>query len=116
MAEKIVSDLRQSFENARPRSLKTRINQLKALKRLYEENKNEMCNALAQDLRKSTQEALCMEVDFLINDIKNALGHIHEWDKPERPAKGFANMLDSAYIYNDPYGVVLVIGKIIRIY
>lgn len=57
--------------------------QLNALMRMYEENEAEMCNALASDLRKSKQESLVNEVDFLKNDLRNTLMHLREWAAPE---------------------------------
>lgn len=50
---------------------------------MYEENKSAMINALAADLRKSKQESVVMEIDLLMNDVKNILMHIREWSKPE---------------------------------
>ncbi|CAH0564129.1 unnamed protein product [Brassicogethes aeneus] len=109
-AEEVVKRLRESFKNGKTLPVENRVKQLKALKRMYEENKKEMCDVLAKDLRKSTQEAIVLEIDFLLNDITHTLMNIHEWVKPEYPSKGFINLLDSIYICNDPYGVALVIG------
>lgn len=52
--------------------------------RMYDENIDEMCNALAADLRKSKQESMVNEIDFLRNDLRNSLMHLKEWAKPEK--------------------------------
>jgi len=70
-----------------------------------------MIEALAKDLRKSKQEAVLFEIQFLINETKDALFNLHKWTQPEKPGKSLANALDDVVIYNDPYGVVLIIGS-----
>ena len=77
---------------------------------MYEENTNQMVTALSADLRKHKQEAMILEIEFLINDVKNTLMHLKEWVQPEKPDKALVNYLDGVYIYKDPYGVVLVMG------
>lgn len=58
--------------------------QLNALMRLYEEHETEMCNALAQDLRKSKQEAIINEVELLRNDLRNLLMNLNDYAKPDK--------------------------------
>lgn len=58
--------------------------QLNALMRLYNEHETEMCNALAQDLRKSKQESIINEVELLRNDLRNLLMNLNEYAKPEK--------------------------------
>ncbi|XP_026741143.1 aldehyde dehydrogenase, dimeric NADP-preferring isoform X4 [Trichoplusia ni] len=105
-----VQKARDTFNRGVTRPIEWRRQQLKNLLRMYEENKSAMIEALRKDLRRSKMEAVLLEVDYLINDIKSLLHHLDEWSKPEKPEKGFVNMLDEVVIYNDPYGVVLVIG------
>ncbi|XP_045537673.1 aldehyde dehydrogenase family 3 member B2-like isoform X1 [Papilio machaon] len=78
--------------------------------RMYTENQNAMVAALAKDLRRSKMEAVLLETEYLINDLKNTLNNLDSWAKPERPSKGFVNMLDDVVVYKEPYGVALVIG------
>lgn len=80
---------------------------------------------------------MLFEIQFLINETKNALFHLREWTQPEKvrsrsdiscesyfhqlylithrlfhfqPPKSLMNVMDGVLIYNDPYGVVLIIG------
>ncbi|XP_060521842.1 aldehyde dehydrogenase family 3 member A2 [Cylas formicarius] len=107
----IVNSLRNSFYNGRTRSVEYRIKQLQSLYRMYTEKENELLNALYADLRKSKQESVTTEIDFLKNDIKNTLYNIYSWTKPQYVQKDFANLLDTPYVQNDPYGLALVIGS-----
>lgn len=69
-----------------------------------------MANVLAADLRKHKQEAHLLEIEFILNDLRNTLFNLREWVKPEKPEKSLVNLMDGVYIYKDPFGVVLVIG------
>ncbi|XP_052893092.1 aldehyde dehydrogenase family 3 member B1 isoform X3 [Anopheles moucheti] len=106
----VVQQLRTTFNTGKTRDVDFRLNQLNALLRCYEENTNEMANVLAADLRKHKQEAHLLEIEFILNDLRNTLFNLREWVKPEKPEKSLVNMMDGVYIYKDPFGVVLVIG------
>ncbi|KAF2901862.1 hypothetical protein ILUMI_04318 [Ignelater luminosus] len=106
----IVQTARAAFERGKTKSLEFREKQLRALLRMYNENLSTIMDCLAADLHKSKQESVVLEVEVLINDLKNTLQHLKTWMKPQHPPKGLANMLDNVIIYNDPYGVALVIG------
>lgn len=106
----VVQQLHTTFASGKTRNVDFREKQLKNLLRMYEENSAEMVQVLGADLRKHKQEAHILEIDFLINDVRNTLFNLREWVKPEKPEKTMVNLMDGVYIYKDPYGVVLVIG------
>lgn len=108
--EQVVQRARNAYESGVTKSYDFRYRQLSQLLRLYEENTQDLANALAADLRKHKQEAVLFEIDFLANDVRNTLNHLKEWMTPEKPGKDIANVMDGVYIYRDPYGVCLVIG------
>lgn len=110
LPSEIMSELRCSFESGKTKSLSFRIKQLKNLQKLYEENQDQITDALWSDLRKNKGEAILTEVGVLINDVKCMLYNIHSWSKREYVERDLANVLDTAYIQREPYGVVLVIG------
>ncbi|KRF78512.1 uncharacterized protein Dvir_GJ18456, isoform B [Drosophila virilis] len=101
---------RLAFASGKTRNVSFRRKQLENLLRCYEEHENEIISALEADLRRPKQESLIVETEFMKNDIKHILYHLNDWVKPEKPDKSFVNMLDDVHIYNDPFGVVLVIG------
>lgn len=113
MAEKysdVVQFLRDSFNTGKTLPLSFRENQLRALKRMYEENETKIIEALAFDLRKSKQESLVTEYGILMNDLHIQLNKLKEWSKRETPEKDIVTIVDGVYVYHEPYGVVLVIG------
>ncbi|CAG9124124.1 unnamed protein product [Plutella xylostella] len=105
-----VQKARDTFNSGRTRPVEWRKEQLRNLFRMYEENRNAMIDALHKDLRRSKMEATLLEVEYLINDLKDTLHNLDEWVKPTRPSKGFINIMDDVVIHNDPFGVALVIG------
>lgn len=56
---------------------------MKALLRLYDENENAICEALAKDLNKSRTEAILNEVEVLRNDVRSLLINIRSYAATE---------------------------------
>lgn len=106
----VVEVARAAFQTGTTKDVKFREKQLRSLLRMYGENKTRIIEVLAEDLRKSRQEVEILEIELLTYDLKHTIDSLHEWVKPERPPRSFANWLDKTYLYSEPYGVVLVIG------
>lgn len=68
-----------AFQSGKTKNVAFRRRQLESLLRLYEENREEMAAVLAADLRRPKQEAMILEVDFLVNDLTNTLIKLDEW-------------------------------------
>ncbi|XP_037953805.1 aldehyde dehydrogenase family 3 member B1 isoform X1 [Teleopsis dalmanni] len=106
----ILQKCRSAFNSGKTKDVNFRRKQLENLLRMYEDHENDMINALDADLRRPKQESLVVETEYMKNDIKHILYHLNDWVKPELPEKSFVNLMDDVEIYNDPFGVVLVIG------
>ncbi|XP_033253003.1 aldehyde dehydrogenase, dimeric NADP-preferring-like isoform X8 [Drosophila miranda] len=101
---------RLAFASGKTRNVSFRRKQLENLLRCYEENECDIISALEADLRRPKQESLIVETEFMKNDIKHILYNLSNWVKAEKPSKSIINVMDDVQIYNDPFGVVLVIG------
>lgn len=108
--EQVIQQAREAFHSGRTRDVEFRKKQLKALKRMYEENESVFCAALAKDLHKPKQESVLLELNLLKDDITHILARLDEWAKPEKIAANLVTMFDTPVIYHDPYGVVLIMG------
>ncbi|XP_050501792.1 aldehyde dehydrogenase, dimeric NADP-preferring isoform X1 [Diabrotica virgifera virgifera] len=108
--EQVVNTARNAFNSGKTRSLDFRLKQLKAFIRLLDENTPQICDALNKDLRKNKIEAVLMEIGVVKKDINYFLKNLRELEKPVRPDKEVANIMDSVFIKHDPYGVVLIMG------
>ena len=73
-----------AFQSGKTKDVAFRRRQLESLLRCYEENREEMAAVLAADLRRPKQEAMVLEVDFLINDLTNTIMHLDEWSAVEK--------------------------------
>lgn len=51
--------------------------------RMYEENEDAMCEALAKDLHKSRQECIINEVEYLRNDLRHQIMTLRSNAQPE---------------------------------
>lgn len=107
---KIVHVARDRFEEGKTKPLKFRKKQLNGLLKFVQENQNAIIEAVYRDFRKPKQEVVCYEIVPVVKELKHAINHLKEWAKPEKPKKSMVNLLDGVMVYNDPYGVVLVMG------
>lgn len=94
----------------RTKSVKWRKTQLKALQRFLEDNSDLLVKALDSDLRKNRQESLLFDIEFAVNDVKGAIMELHNWVKPEPATRCLMAVMDTPYIWNEPYGVCLIMG------
>lgn len=51
--------------------------------RMYVENEDAMCEALAKDLHKSRQESIINEVEYLRNDLRNLIMNVRSYAEPD---------------------------------
>lgn len=80
----VMDRARAAFDSGKTKNVSFRRKQLESLMRLYEENRDEMAAVLAADLRRPKQEAMILEIDFLINDLTNTLINLEQWADVEK--------------------------------
>ena len=105
------TNLKKSFQLGKSKSYQWRISQLKALKRMLNDNEPAITAATAKDLGRGFFEAVGLEVVPMAMEIDYALQNLQKWMAPvftQVPA--MMAPATSEYIY-EPYGVVLVIGS-----
>lgn len=106
----IVKVTKETFNNGKTKELKFRKKQLKQLLSLIEQNKDEICNALKQDLNKAPFETSLCELNLLVNDILELLELVDDYVKPQRKGKSLLTFFDQVYVQNEPLGTVLIMG------
>ncbi|XP_066252232.1 aldehyde dehydrogenase, dimeric NADP-preferring-like [Euwallacea similis] len=109
-AKECVEIARRAFKTGRTRKLGFRERQLRGLLKFLESHRLEIEEALFKDLKKHRQETNICEIEIVANDLRYTIMNLQKWIGPQRPKKRFINLLDDIYVYNDPYGVVLLIG------
>lgn len=83
---------------------------MRQMLRFLEDHSEALVEAVKSDLSKNRMEALLFDIDFSINDVKGALMDLHEWVQPEPVAKNIMTVMDKPYVWNEPFGVCLVMG------
>lgn len=95
-------DYSQLIENRKKKLVKL-LNQIN----FYEK---EIINALHKDFKKPPFEAFVTEINIVKDDLKFTIKNIASWAKPKRVLPSLLNFPSSDYIYNEPYGKVLIIS------
>ena len=80
----LVAQQREFFLSGATRPVAWRKAQLEALKALFTENHDELCDALWKDLRRNVVDADLMDVAYNVKEAEYALKHLNTWMKPER--------------------------------
>ncbi|XP_042221629.1 aldehyde dehydrogenase, dimeric NADP-preferring-like [Homarus americanus] len=104
----VVKRARSAYNGGRTLSVEHRRRQLQQLRQMCLDHKDTFLDALKIDLRKPQLEAMMLEVNAVIMDITYTLNRLDKWVKTEMVSSAIP--FDRSYIYNDPYGVVLVMG------
>jgi len=101
---------RGSFESGKTAQISWRLEQLKNLLRMMDENESLLCEALYKDLRKPKQESITFEINYIRNDVRGCINNIHSWVADRYVEKNIVTLLDDTLIHYDPLGVVLIMG------
>eukprot|EP00128_Syssomonas_multiformis_P010619 Colp12_sorted_trinity150504_noHs@10561 len=106
----VVQEMRESFESGYSRPLSKRIEQLKALRRLFVENEKELIAAIQADLGRPEFEATFYDLLIPLHDLDTMIKNLPEWTLPEKKGFSLLSFPSQDLIYQEPLGVVLVIG------
>eukprot|EP00128_Syssomonas_multiformis_P001494 Colp12_sorted_trinity150504_noHs@7184 len=107
---KHVEAVRKGFESEKTRSYDYRVQQLLALFRMVDENKDRITEACKLDLGKCRLEAEIADIGTITNEIAHTISHLKEWMAPEKVKGDILTAMDTLMIKPEPLGVVCVIG------
>ncbi len=108
--QELLSKQREYFEQGHTLEIDFRLAQLKKLKKAIIQFEAEIFEALLQDLRKSNFESYVTEVGFMLDEIGTMIKNLKKWSKPQKVKTNLLNFGAKSVIYNDPYGVSLIIA------
>jgi aldehyde dehydrogenase (NAD+) len=106
----IVARQREFFLSGATRPVAWRKAQLGAIKALFTENHDELCDALWKDLRRNVVDADLMDVTYNVKEAEYALKHLDAWMKQERIPTPLVMEPGHVRVRRDPLGVTLIIG------
>jgi aldehyde dehydrogenase (NAD+) len=101
---------RHAFDSGRTRTLEWRRGQLRALRRMLSERRDEIVSAVRSDLGKGDVEAYLTEVRAVQSEVTLALRNLRRWTRTRRVRSSLSLGLTRAAIQRQPLGVVLIIG------
>jgi acyl-CoA reductase-like NAD-dependent aldehyde dehydrogenase len=106
----LVTRQREYFLSGSTRPAAWRKAQLEAVKALFTENHDELCDALWKDLRRNVVDADLMDVAYNVKEADYALKHLDAWMKPERVHTPLVLQPGHVRVRRDALGVTLIIG------
>jgi aldehyde dehydrogenase (NAD+) len=83
---------------------------LKKLLRVIEKREEDIERAILKDFSKPPFETFITEFNYVVTDLKYTLKKLNSWAKPKRVIPSLFNFPSSEYIYQEPYGKVLIIS------
>lgn len=108
--QKIIKEVKENFSTGKTLTQKYRLEQLTGLKKMMEENEKQFKDALSQDLKHNEMVKLNEILLSSINEIDNAIYNLSYWMTPTKQSLPIGHHPGSAYVYPEPYGVVLLIS------
>ena len=107
----IVAAQRRFFRTGTTLPVQWRIEQLKRLKSAVIAHRDELVNALMEDLGRTQTEAYLCDIGPIITEVNEILAGLRRWARPEWHFSGlmcFPSIITK--VYKMPYGVSLVIS------
>ncbi len=98
------------FNRGKTKDVAFRIETLKKLRELVVRHEDDILKAVKADLNKPEMEAKRAEVGLVLSEIDFAVENLAEWAAPKEVETPSTHAGAKSYIYQDPYGLALVIA------
>lgn len=106
----IVERQKQYFASGKTLPVATRKAYLKKLKRVLNDNRQKIADALRADLGKSASESYMCETGLTLSELTYQIRHIGKFTKKQRVPTPVAQWISRSYRYPSPYGTVLIMS------
>lgn len=106
----IIKKQKDFFKTGATLSVSYRLEALKRLKKLIQDNEKQICAALKSDLGKSVSESYMCEVGLTLSEISYMLAHIKKFAKEKTVATPLAQFASRSFVKPVPYGQVLIMS------
>lgn len=106
----IQNQLRKGFNGGRLRTLNDRLDALKRIENLVQENENLFCQAIQEDMGRPVDDSIFAELSILLEEVRAAQKNLHRWMKPIKKRLPLALLPGLGSVTTEPFGVVLIIG------
>lgn len=109
-ASEVVEHLRDATRSRLAHSKRFRLNQLEAFDRMLAQHRQEILDALAEDLGKGDIEAQLMELSMVRNEVDHARRHLDDWMHTRSVSTPFSLSPAQATVQSRPLGLVMIIA------
>ena len=106
----IVAAQREYFATNETLTYKFRKEQLKKLKAALTKWEKPLCEALWNDLHKSSQEAILTELSIVAGEVKNHIKHLRGWMRSRSASTPLKMMPSRSRVVSEPLGGALIIS------
>lgn len=108
--ENLMRNHRAFTESRKAYDVKYRKMALRSLREVILLHEKEICDALKTDLGKCETESYMCEVGLTLNELSYVEKRLSKWIKPKKVSTLLANFPGKSYIYQEPFGVVLIMS------
>src|SRR5690606_38336715 len=98
------------FRSGQTLDLDFRVQQLKKLRSVVSSYDEQICEAMFQDMAKPEPESQLTEIITVLHEIDHHIKNLKKWAKPKRARGSLLTIPSSSRIYQQPYGVTLIIS------
>jgi aldehyde dehydrogenase (NAD+) len=106
----IIKLQREFHATGKTHELAFRIEHLKRLRKTIKIHEQDILDALKMDLNKAPFEAYAAEIGMVYEELRFVMKHLVGWATPKRVRTPITNFISTSTIYQEPYGVVLVMS------
>ena len=106
----ILSTLRNTFASGKTKAAAWRKQQLKAMQKMCDENRDEILRAVASDTGKCALDTTIGEIPMVNFELHDAIHNVEKWMEPEAKPTPVALLPCSSRVEKMPLGPTLVIG------
>lgn len=110
MIQDIIFKQREYYNSGITLDYNFRKQMLIKLKEQLFQNKDNIIDAFIKDFNKHEFDVIITEFSMIVMEINYALKHLKKLMKPVKKNTGLFNFPSQGYIYNDPYGVCLIMS------
>jgi aldehyde dehydrogenase (NAD+) len=106
----IVKDLQRTVRSGITRTAEWRMQQLRAILKLVQENEERIIQVIAQDIGKPAHEAFLTEIFVATASCKLAIKELKKWMAPQKVPITLIAFPGTAEVIPEPLGVALIIS------
>ncbi len=110
MFQELQERQKKFFRTHESKDIDFRLKKLNQFKSEIIRHETSIYEAIYKDFKKPFFETYLTEISVVLQNIDYALKHLKSWSKPQRVSPALLNFPSSEFIYNEPYGSILIIS------